>query len=103
MIRKIGMIAELDKIGRFIWYSAYRFFLHFSPSGIELKSKEDIKEYLLKEGTCKCGLECPLELDSLFDFDASVSTCYVSYIVFKKFISIWKFLVVFFCTSSIYK
>lgn len=47
------------------------FFIH-SPSGIELKSKEDIKEYLLKEGTCKCGLECPLDIDSVFDFDMNV-------------------------------
>ena len=46
--------------------------MYYSPSGIELKSKEDIKEYLIKDGTCKCGLECPLEMDSLFDFDASV-------------------------------
>ena len=46
--------------------------MYYSPSGIELKSKEDIKEYLIKDGTCKCGLECPLELDTLFDFDASV-------------------------------
>ena len=23
----------------------------------------------MKEGTCKCGLECPLELESTFDFD----------------------------------
>ena len=45
------------------------FYLYFSPSGIELKSKEEIKEYLLKEGTCKCGLECPLDLDQAFDFD----------------------------------
>ena len=34
-----------------------------------MKSKEEIKEYLLKEGTCKCGLECPLDLDLVFDFD----------------------------------
>merc|ERR1712045_725218 len=42
---------------------------YMSPSGIELKSKEEIKEYLLKEGTCKCGLECPLDLELVFDFD----------------------------------
>lgn len=39
-----------------------------SPSGIQLKSKDEVKSYLLKEGTCKCGLECPLNLES-FDFD----------------------------------
>ena len=48
------------------------FFL-FSPSGIELKSVEDVKDYLLNEGTCKCGLECPLVVDKVFDFDNAVS------------------------------
>ena len=24
---------------------------------------------MLKEGTCKCGLECPLDIDNVFDFD----------------------------------
>ena len=47
----------------------FHLFWIFSPSGIELKSKEEIKEYLLKEGTCKCGLECPLDLELVFDFD----------------------------------
>ena len=49
-----------------------RFVVLFSPSGIELKSKEEVKEYLTREGTCKCGLECPLLLDSVFDFDVEV-------------------------------
>jgi hypothetical protein len=45
---------------------------HSSPSGAELKSIEEVKEYLLKDGTCKCGLECPLELQKVFDFDQKV-------------------------------
>jgi hypothetical protein len=48
-------------------------FCIFSPSGIDMKSKEEVKEYLTKEGTCKCGLECPLDLEKGFDFDINVS------------------------------
>ena len=65
--------------------------IYRSPSGIELKSKEEIKEYLLKEGTCKCGLECPLEIEDVFDFDTEVSSSITncalftnSYPVFQK-------------------
>eukprot|EP00090_Calanus_glacialis_P002090 TRINITY_DN11563_c0_g1_i1.p1 TRINITY_DN11563_c0_g1~~TRINITY_DN11563_c0_g1_i1.p1 ORF type:complete len:2112 (+),score=439.27 TRINITY_DN11563_c0_g1_i1:899-6337(+) len=43
--------------------------VYFSPSGIQLKSSEEIKEYLFTEGTCKCGLDCPLAVDSAFDFN----------------------------------
>ena len=28
---------------------------------------------MLREGTCKCGLECPLALEKVFDFDQTVS------------------------------
>merc|ERR1712013_164638 len=43
--------------------------VYFSPSGIQLKSPEEIKEYLFTEGTCKCGLDCPLAVDTAFDFN----------------------------------
>lgn len=33
-----------------------------SPSGSLLSSLEQVKTYLLTDGTCKCGLECPLVL-----------------------------------------
>lgn len=33
-----------------------------SPSGSVLSSLEQVKTYLLTDGTCKCGLECPLIL-----------------------------------------
>ena len=52
--------------------SLFSYFI-FSPSNIELKSFDELKEYLLRDGTCKCGLECPLELPKLFDFDTKVS------------------------------
>lgn len=31
-----------------------------SPSGTALSSLDEVKTYLLSDGTCKCGLECPL-------------------------------------------
>ena len=40
--------------------------VYISPSQDELKSKEDILHYLTSPGTCKCGLKCPLHLDTLF-------------------------------------
>ena len=43
--------------------------VYFSPSGIQLKSADEIKEYLFTEGTCKCGLDCPLAVENAFDFD----------------------------------
>ena len=43
--------------------------VYFSPSGIQLKTLEEIKEYLATEGTCKCGLHCPLSVQNAFDFD----------------------------------
>ena len=46
--------------------------MHCSPSGTELKSMDEVKEYLLKDGTCKCGLECPLNVEATFDFDPQV-------------------------------
>ena len=44
-----------------------------SPSGVQLKSLPELKAYMLREGTCKCGLECPLTLEKVFDFDQTVS------------------------------
>ena len=47
--------------------------VYFSPSGIQLKTGQEIKEYLMTEGTCKCGLECPVTVENVFDFDQKVS------------------------------
>ena len=38
-----------------------------------MKSVEEVKEYLVTEGTCKCGLNCPLRVEADFDFDHTVS------------------------------
>lgn len=43
--------------------------VYISPSGSLLSSLEQVKTYLLTDGTCKCGLECPLILHKVFNFD----------------------------------
>ena len=48
--------------------------VYITPSQDELKSKDDILQYLTAPGTCKCGLQCPLHLDSLFSFDISIKS-----------------------------
>ena len=40
-----------------------------SPSNIVLKSRQEISNYLLSSNTCKCGLECPLDINKVFNFD----------------------------------
>ncbi|KAM6364844.1 methyl-CpG-binding domain protein 6 isoform 2-T3 [Pluvialis apricaria] len=42
---------------------------YISPSGTVLTSLEQTCAYLLAEGTCKCGLECPLNMHKVFNFD----------------------------------
>ncbi|OCT63458.1 methyl-CpG-binding domain protein 5 isoform X1 [Xenopus laevis] len=43
--------------------------LYISPSSSHLSCLEQVKSYLLTDGTCKCGLECPLILTKVFNFD----------------------------------
>ncbi|CAB1328581.1 unnamed protein product [Coregonus sp. 'balchen'] len=38
-------------------------------SGSMLACLEQVKSYLLTDGTCKCGLECPLIIHKIFNFD----------------------------------
>ena len=40
-----------------------------TPSNIILKSRQEINNYLLSSNTCKCGLECPLDINKIFNFD----------------------------------
>ncbi|KAG5836515.1 hypothetical protein ANANG_G00256130 [Anguilla anguilla] len=42
---------------------------YISPSGTILSSVEEVGSYLLTDGTCKCGLECPLVVHKVFNFD----------------------------------
>ncbi|XP_040196848.1 methyl-CpG-binding domain protein 6 [Rana temporaria] len=43
--------------------------LYISPSGTVLTSMDQLKTYLVTDGTCKCGLECPLNIYKVFNFD----------------------------------
>lgn len=45
---------------------------YISPTGFRLKSHQDVKNYLLSDQTCKCGLECPLNIYDTFNFNPSV-------------------------------
>nr|XP_023017334.1 nuclear receptor coactivator 6-like isoform X1 [Leptinotarsa decemlineata] len=47
--------------------------VYISPSNTALSSPEEVKEYLLTAGTCKCGLECPFKYDNVFNFDPKVA------------------------------
>ncbi|GFN93091.1 methyl-cpg-binding domain protein 6 [Plakobranchus ocellatus] len=46
--------------------------VYLSPSGTALQSYEQICQYLLSDSTCKCGLECPIQVEEFFNFDPSV-------------------------------
>ncbi|XP_024085445.1 uncharacterized protein LOC106664879, partial [Cimex lectularius] len=55
-------------------YFDFSSFVFFSPSNTALTSTEQVKAYLQTEGTCKCGLECPVNCDVTFNFSPKVST-----------------------------
>uniref|UniRef100_UPI00398E9C7D methyl-CpG-binding domain protein 5-like n=1 Tax=Pristiophorus japonicus TaxID=55135 RepID=UPI00398E9C7D len=46
---------------------------YISPSGTVLSSVEQVRMYLLTEGACKCGLECPLIVHKVFTFDPAAT------------------------------
>lgn len=46
--------------------------LYISPNNSRLRSLENVIEYLKTDGTCKCGLECPLFIHKVFNFDARI-------------------------------
>ncbi|XP_029363024.1 methyl-CpG-binding domain protein 5 isoform X2 [Echeneis naucrates] len=46
--------------------------IYVSPSGTVLSSLDEVKAYLLTDGTCKCGLECPLIIQKVFNFTVGV-------------------------------
>ncbi|KYN04831.1 Methyl-CpG-binding domain protein 5, partial [Cyphomyrmex costatus] len=48
--------------------------LSTSPSSTALGSLDQLKEYLTTVGTCKCGLECPLRPEQVFNFDPKHSS-----------------------------
>ncbi|KAH3699262.1 uncharacterized protein LOC127859870 [Dreissena polymorpha] len=48
--------------------------VYYSPTCERLTSSETLKQYLGSEGTCKCGLECPILVEKVFNFSTSVVT-----------------------------
>ena len=48
--------------------------LNYSPSGCRLDSVAGIAQYIQRDDTCKCGLPCPLRLQTVFNFDPTVSS-----------------------------
>ncbi|XP_035219299.1 uncharacterized protein LOC118192418 [Stegodyphus dumicola] len=48
--------------------------IYISPSEIYLHSLQEVAVYLQTEGTCKCGLECPLILKRVFNFNPMATT-----------------------------
>lgn len=52
----------------------------FSPSGAALSSLDEVKTYLLSDGTCKCGLECPLIIHKV-KVCACVRVCVLIYLL----------------------
>lgn len=46
--------------------------IYISPSGVPLRNFNQVKDYLLAGGTCKCGLPCPFRPEVFFDFDSHV-------------------------------
>ena len=47
--------------------------VYVSPSGASLTSGEEARQYLRTNGTCKCGLECPIRVEKSFNFDPKVT------------------------------
>ncbi|KAG8197904.1 hypothetical protein JTE90_020283 [Oedothorax gibbosus] len=47
---------------------------YISPSEVYLHSLQEASIYLQTEGTCKCGLECPLMLNKVFNFNPLAAT-----------------------------
>ncbi|WAR04663.1 MBD5-like protein [Mya arenaria] len=48
--------------------------VYYSPTSERLMCKDSVRQYLLSDGTCKCGLQCPLHMDAVFNFRADVGT-----------------------------
>lgn len=48
--------------------------VYISPNQQVISSMEQLTNYLLLSGTCKCNLSCPFFLDELFNFDPRVES-----------------------------
>lgn len=45
--------------------------VYTTPTQYLLWSQDEVLSYLTTDGTCKCGLSCPLHVDQVFNFDPS--------------------------------
>lgn len=55
-----------------------------SPSGSVLSNLEQVKTYLLTDGTCKCGLECPLILHKVTQKDERNTSFFLGLTMFWR-------------------
>jgi hypothetical protein len=49
--------------------------VYTNPTGIKLNSLNEVRTYLLAANTCKCGLDCPLDINEAFNFDPNLPNC----------------------------
>lgn len=52
--------------------------IYISPSGEIISNMSMLRAYLLRSDTCKCGIECPINLAKVFNFDRHVTSCFTS-------------------------
>ncbi|CAF1079397.1 unnamed protein product [Rotaria sp. Silwood1] len=48
--------------------------VYLSPTNIILDSLDAIRQYLETPSSCKCGLQCPLIVDKVFNFDSTIKS-----------------------------
>ncbi|XP_045210139.2 uncharacterized protein LOC123561679 [Mercenaria mercenaria] len=46
--------------------------VYYSPTCTRLTSAESVRQYLVTDGTCKCGLDCPFHIEKVFNFSSEV-------------------------------
>lgn len=56
--------------------------VYITPSNFFLWSLDEVVGYLLSDGTCKCGLDCPLIIHQVFNFDPC--TCIQNSVAFME-------------------
>ena len=45
-----------------------------SPTNVILDSLDTVRQYLEASTSCKCGLQCPLIVDKVFNFDSTIKS-----------------------------
>jgi hypothetical protein len=70
------------------WLTNSKYMLHHlynpdSPSEVTLRSVDEVRSYLLSPGTCKCGINCPINIADIFNFQPEVSVHSCCYVIYK--------------------